>query len=55
MLIATIPLLVAVVGLLMYVLASNPKVSEIGRLMFFAGLFVTLLFMGDRGSVRVLP
>lgn len=43
MLTIAIPLLVALVGLLMYVLATNPKVQELGRLMFFAGLFVALL------------
>ena len=36
-------LLVAIVGLLMYALSANPKLVEIGRLSFFAGLFVFLL------------
>ena len=37
-------LLVAIVGLLIYVLATtSPKVTEIGRLMFFAGLLAFLL------------
>jgi len=36
-------LLVAVVGLLMYALCSNPKLQEIGRLAFFAGLLAFLL------------
>ena len=35
--------LVALVGVLMYALASNPKLVEIGRLSFFAGLLVLLL------------
>ena len=41
--IATIllPALVAVLGLLLYVIASNPKVCEIGRITFLAGIFVT--------------
>ncbi len=34
-----LPLLVAVVGVLIYALATNAKLSEIGRLMFFVGLF----------------
>lgn len=34
--------IVAVVGLLMYALLTNPKLSEIGRILFFAGLFVAL-------------
>jgi Na+/phosphate symporter len=36
-------LLVAIVGVLMYALAANPKLSEIGRLSFFAGLLAFLL------------
>jgi Na+/phosphate symporter len=36
-------LLVAIIGVLMYALAANPKLQEIGRLAFFAGLFVFLL------------
>ena len=39
-------LLVAVVGVLMYILVANPKLGEIGRLAFFAGLFVFLLQWG---------
>jgi Na+/phosphate symporter len=35
-------LLVAIVGVLMYALCVNPKLAEIGRLSFFAGLFVFL-------------
>ncbi len=36
-------LLVALVGVLMYALCVNPKLAEIGRLMFFAGLLAFLL------------
>ncbi len=43
MLTATIPLLVAVIGLLIYALSSNGKVAELGRLAFAAGLLVGLL------------
>jgi Na+/phosphate symporter len=35
-------LLVAVVGVLMYALAANPKVAELGRIAFFCGLLVFL-------------
>lgn len=42
MFITIVPLLVAIVGLLMYVLAANAKVAEIGRIMFAMGLLVTL-------------
>jgi len=36
-------LLVCMIGLLCYGLATNPKVCELGRIAFFAGLFVFLL------------
>jgi Na+/phosphate symporter len=36
-------LLVALIGVLMYALCANPKLQEIGRLMFFAGLLAFLL------------
>lgn len=43
MLVAYIPLLVAIVGLLMFALASNAKVARIGEHMMWTGLLVTLL------------
>jgi hypothetical protein len=49
------PLLVAVVGLLMYVLASNPKVQEIGRIMFWTGLLAFLLGGGIGHAVNAIP
>lgn len=37
--IAYIPILVALIGLLLYALSSrNPKVAELGRIAFFCGL-----------------
>jgi len=42
MVIAYLSLLVAIIGLVTYALASNAKVTEVGRLLFFAGLLVTL-------------
>lgn len=36
--IALIPVLMIVIGALMYALCSNPKLAEIGRLILFAGL-----------------
>jgi Na+/phosphate symporter len=36
-------LLVALVGLLMYALCVNPKLAEIGRIMFGCGLLAFLL------------
>jgi hypothetical protein len=53
MIVATIPLAVCLVGLLLYVLASNPKVAEVGRLMFFAGLLAALLASGGKWSVHL--
>jgi hypothetical protein len=38
-----LPLLVSLIGVLMYVLCANPKLSEIGRLMFACGLLAFLL------------
>lgn len=36
-------LFVALIGVLMYVLCVNPKLQEIGRLAYFAGLLAFLL------------
>ncbi len=36
-------LLVALIGLLMYFLATNPKVSETGRIMLWTGLLAFLM------------
>jgi Na+/phosphate symporter len=55
MVIATIPVLVTLAGALMYALSANPKVNELGRIMFFCGLLVTLLSFGHSGAVRLLP
>ena len=38
MMIALVPLVVALVGVLVYALSSNAKVMEIGRLAYFVGL-----------------
>jgi Na+/phosphate symporter len=35
-----VPLLVTIVGALMYALATNSKVSEMGKIAFFVGLLV---------------
>lgn len=39
-------LLVALIGLLCYVLAANPKVCELGRLSYWVGLLAFLLKVG---------
>jgi heme A synthase len=38
---AIIPVLVMLVGLLIWAFASNPKAAEAGRILFFCGAFVT--------------
>lgn len=53
MLVILIPLLVAVVGLLMYALAGSAKVAEAGRLMFGCGVLVTLFAL--QGHAVRLP
>jgi len=53
MIVIVTQLLVAVVGLLMYVLASNGKVQEIGRLMFAVGLLVSLLGVGALSGISI--
>lgn len=47
-----LPLLICIIGLLMYALSANPKLVEIGRLMFLAGL-LAFLFQSP-GFVQVL-
>ncbi len=46
MLSAIIPIVVAVIGMCMYILASNGKVQELGRILFFCGAFVTVWILG---------
>ncbi len=43
MLIAIVPLLAAIIGLLIYVLATNTKVVEVGRALLWCGILITLL------------
>lgn len=52
MVIATIPTLVLIIGALLYAFAGNAKLSEVGRIMFFAGLLAALLATHG-GSVHV--
>lgn len=53
MLIAYIPLLVALLGLVVYALATNTKVAETGRLAYACGLLVTL-FVAAKHVVRLM-
>lgn len=42
--------LVAVIGLVIYLLAkNNAEAKEIGRILFFCGVFVTLWMLGTGG------
>jgi hypothetical protein len=49
-----VSLLVALVGLLMYVLAANPKVVRVGEIMLFCGLLACLLQLEPR-AIGILP
>ena len=40
-------LLVCIAGCLIYALSANPKLVELGRLAFFAGLWVFLIKAGE--------
>ena len=46
-------LLVALIGVLMYALCVNPKLQEIGRIMFWTGLLAFLLGF-SQGAVNLL-
>jgi Na+/phosphate symporter len=49
MVVAIWPALIAIVGLLVFVLATtNAKASEIGRIMFFCGLLVLTLVLAHQ-------
>jgi len=52
MLYAILPVLVLVIGLLLWALATNPIVKEAGRLMFATGLFVSV-WMFSHATVRL--
>ncbi len=49
-----ISLLAALIGLLMYILASHPKVQELGRILFFSGALAFLLQLPAK-LTEVLP
>lgn len=50
--VAIVPALVLVVGALVYALSGSPKLAELGRLAFFAGL-IALCFAFASHVVRV--
>jgi hypothetical protein len=47
-----VPVIVAVVGLVAYALATNPKAAEVGRILFFVGSLVAL-FVWQHAVVRL--
>jgi Na+/phosphate symporter len=47
-------LLVAIVGVLMYALSTNPKLQEIGRISYFAGLLCFLLEVAGGHALSVI-
>lgn len=49
-----LPFLVAIVGVLVYILAANPKVSELGRITFFVGLFFFVMAISTGESILSL-
>lgn len=48
-----LPLLIALIGAAMYVISTNAKVVEIGRIMLWTGLLAFLL--GAHGSALSVP
>jgi hypothetical protein len=54
-LIIYLSLLVALIGVFMYALCVNPKLQEIGRIAYFAGLFAFLLAVGEGRAVSIVP
>ncbi len=50
MLVALVPVLVALVGLLLYAMASNPRVARIGEILFFVGAFWTVGHLAGRSG-----
>jgi hypothetical protein len=51
--IIVLPLLIALVGVLMFALSANPKLVQIGDRMFFAGILAFLLMA--RWPITVMP
>jgi hypothetical protein len=52
MLIAIVPIVVLIVGALMWALSQNPKVSEAGKFMVFSGIFVLTFHLAGE-TVRI--
>jgi Na+/phosphate symporter len=52
MLVIGLDLIICIIGLLLYMTSSHPKWPEVGRMMFFCGLFAFLL--GGDAVVKLL-
>jgi len=44
-----VPVIAGIVGLLMYALSANPKVAEIGKILFAACCFALMFAFATRG------
>lgn len=54
MLIAILPIIAIIVGILMWALCAKPILAEAGKILFFWGVGVTL-FIASRYTVKVFP
>jgi len=48
--VAYIALIIWIVGLLMFVLAVNPKMQRIGEIVFFSGFLVFTWMLGQKSA-----
>lgn len=48
------PIVIVLIGLLIYGFAKNPKLAEVGRIIFFCGMLVVALWLAGKGSVKLL-
>lgn len=48
-----LPVLVLLIGAVLYVVSSSAKPQELGRLMFACGLLVALLAVGHGGALKL--
>lgn len=51
--IISIVFIVMIVGLILYVIAKDPKIQEIGRIMFWTGLLAILFSYDKLGALFV--
>ena len=48
-------LLIAILGLAIYYISTNPKHVEVGKLMFFSGLLAFMLGGGVDRAIQLIP